>query len=267
MNEKPTLSKITIYPIKSLDGMSLEKAIISEGGCLLHDREFSITDGIGNFIIGKTNPLVHNLRSKVDFDQKSVSFRTQGNLNWDQFHLLSDKKKIEAYLSDYFGLNTILQQNKTGRFLDVPDTSGMTILSTSSLETVSKWYSFDDLEETRMRFRATLEIAGVSAFWEDQLFSKEGRCVEFKIGDATVLGISPRARCVVPSRNPKTGDVTKAFPKIFAKERAASLPDWSEMEAYSHYYHLSVDCLIPETEIGKTIQIGDLIRIIGERVF
>ena len=50
----PVLSRITIYPIKSLDGHSLQKAIISDGGCLLHDREYAISDAEGNLLIGKS---------------------------------------------------------------------------------------------------------------------------------------------------------------------------------------------------------------------
>ena len=34
MKPNAVLSRITIYPIKSLDGMDLKKAIISDGACL-----------------------------------------------------------------------------------------------------------------------------------------------------------------------------------------------------------------------------------------
>ena len=67
---RPILQKITIYPIKSLSGQSLQEAVISEGGCLLHDREFTIIDGNGDYVNGKSNPLVHRLHSSVDFDKK-----------------------------------------------------------------------------------------------------------------------------------------------------------------------------------------------------
>ena len=93
----------------------------------------------------------------------------------------------------------------------------MTVLSTASLQSISDWFDGMPLEETRKRFRATIEIEGVQAFWEDHLFSTEGRGVEFKIGDVTVFGMSPRARCVVPTRNPNTGEVIHAFPKTFAR--------------------------------------------------
>jgi uncharacterized protein YcbX len=213
MKIEPVLSRITIYPIKSLDGVDLKRAIISEGGCLLHDREYAMSDEGGNFINGKSNSLVHSLRSKIDFESETISFRQNADTDWKHFHLQKEKSAIESFLTEYFGIKTLLLRNKTGRFMDIPDISGITILSTASLQEVSTWFSFMNLDETRKRFRATLEIEGVPAFWEDHLFSKEGRGIEFKVGDVTLFGMSPRAS-VLSQRNPETGEVTHAFPKI-----------------------------------------------------
>ena len=267
MKIEPILSRITIYPVKSLDGISLQKAMVTKGGCLLHDREYAISDKEGNFIIGKTNTLVHTLRSTIDFDNDTISFRQQHETVWIQFHLQKEKLAIESYLSDYFEVPILFQKNSNGRFMDIPDISGFTVLSTSSLQSVSEWYNNINLNETRKRFRATIEIEGVPAFWEDHLFSKEGRGIEFKIGDVTMFGMSPRARCVVPTRNPETGEVTHAFPKSFARHRAASLPEWSTLNEYGHHYFLTVNCYIPATEIGKFIKVGDKLLIIGEKIF
>lgn len=267
MQVEPVLSRITIYPIKSLDGIVLHKAMITEGGCLLHDREYAISDEVGNFISGKTNPLVHSLRSAIDFESETISFRQNDETIWNQFHLKKEHLGIKSFLSNYFGIPILFNQNATGRFMDIPDISGVTILSTSSLQIVADWYNNMDLEETRKRFRATLEIEGVPAFWEDHLFSKEGKQIEFTVGEVTMFGMSPRARCIVPTRNPKTGEVIHGFPKTFAKQRAASLPEWSKLQEYGHYYHLTVDCYIPASEIGKWIKEGDSIKIIGEKVF
>jgi len=142
----------------------------------------------------------------------------------------------------------------------------VTILSTSSLQSVSQWYGLD-LEETRKRFRATVEIEGVPAFWEDHLFSKEDRWIEFKIGEVTMLGISPRARCVVPARDSQNGNVTPAFTSTFVRHCAANLPEWSTLNDYRHHYYLTVNCFIPATEIGKIIGVGDEVTIIGEKRF
>ena len=267
MKIEPTVSRITIYPVKSLDGISLQKAMITEGGCLLHDREYAITDELGNFIIGKTNPLVHNLRSTIDFETEIISFRKQNETSWNKFHLQKEKAAIEYYLADHFGTRVRFNKNSTGRFMDIPDDSGATVLSTSSLQSVSEWFNNLTLEETRKRFRATIEIEGVPSFWEDHLFSSEGNRIEFTIGDVTMFGVSPRARCIVPTRNPETGEVIHAFPKLFAKRRAASQPEWSTLNEYGHHYFLSVDCHIPATEIGKFIATGDKLTIIGEKKF
>ncbi|CAN5580869.1 MOSC domain-containing protein [soil metagenome] len=263
----PILKRITIYPIKSLDGVSLQKAMITDGGCLLHDREYAMSDEEGNFIIGKSNPLVHSLRSAIDFETEVVSFRHQDETTWNQFHIQNEKSAIHNYLSDFFGTSVIFHQNKTGRFLDIPDISGLTVLSTASLKAISKWFGRMTLDETRKRFRATIEIEGVQAFWEDHLFSTEGKGIEFKIGDVTVLGMSPRERCVVPTRNPENGAVIHAFPKTFTQKRAASLPEFSALKEYRHHYYLTVNCYLPPTEIGKWINVGDEVKIIGEKVF
>jgi uncharacterized protein len=266
MKKEPIVSRITIYPVKSLDGMELNKSVISEGGCLLHDREYAISDEKGNFIIGKSNALVHTLRSAVDFENETISFRAINETGWTVFHLQKEKLLIQSYLSDYFGEKTQLHQNKTGRFLDIPDISGVTVLSTASLQEISGWFDNMSLSEARKRFRATIEIEGVPAFWEDHLFIKEGSGIEFKVGDVTMYGMSPRARCVVPTRNPETGDVIHAFPKSFARRRASTLPPWSTLEEFGHHYHLTVNCYIPATEIGKTIETGNEVKIIGKKI-
>jgi uncharacterized protein YcbX len=267
MKDKPILSRITIYPVKSLDCVTLQKSEISQGGCLLHDREYAMIDEDGNFINGKTNPLVHTLRSMFDFENESISFCRLEETIWTQFHLQNERSAIEAYLTDYFRKKTMLLQNKEGRFMDIPDISGVTTITTSSLIEIGTWFNNMDLDETRKRFRVTIELEGVPAFWEDHLFSKEGKGIEFRVGDVTMFGMSPRARCVVPTRNPETGEVIHGFPKLFARHRASTLPEWSNLKEYGHYYYLTVNCFIPPSEIGKTIESGNEIIFIGEKTF
>jgi uncharacterized protein len=261
---EPILSRITIYPVKSLDGVSLQKAVISEGGCLLHDREYVISDEAGNFINGKKNPLVHALRTSIDLENETISFQHPNQTSAISFHLQEEKIAIQDFLSTYFRKKVLLHQNKTGRFLDIPDRSGATILSTASLQEVANWFGNMPLEETRKRFRATLEIESVPAFWEDQLFASIGKGIELKIGDVTMIGMSPRARCIVPTRHPENGAVIQAFQKSFSHQRSNKLPEWSALGQYDHYYHLSVDCFIPATEIGKTFEVGYGLTIIKE---
>ena len=265
MEINPTVSRITIYPVKSLDGASLKKAQIGNGGCLQHDREYAIQGVNNKFINGKSNPLTHLLRSKVDFENETISFRHESETGWNLFHLQNEKIAIDNYLSHFFNTEATLLKNTEGRFMDIPDIAGMTVLSTASLETVGGWFDGMDLEETRKRFRGTIEIGDVPAFWEDKLFLEEGIAIEFKIGNVIVMGISPRARCIVPTRHPENGEVIHGFQKSFAKQRAVNLPHWSTLEDYGHSYYLTVNCYIPPTEVGKWIAVGDEIKITGKK--
>lgn len=266
MEFKPTVSRITIYPVKSLDGIALQKAQVVKGGCLNHDREFAIMDSDFNFINGKSNILVHSLRSLVDLENDIISFRHEDETTWNNYDLQKERPAIDAYLSGFFGMPAALYQNKEGRFLDIPDISGITVLSSASIETVAGWFENMDLEETRKRFRATIELTGVPAFWEDHLFIEEGTAIAFKLGDVNVLGIKPRARCIVPTRHSETGEMIHGFQKSFAQHRAATLPQWSTLEEFGHAYFLSVDCYLPSTETGKWISIGDELKIIGKKI-
>jgi uncharacterized protein len=259
----PTINRITIYPVKSLDGISLQKAQVGKGG-LLHDRQYAILNSNNRFINGKSNALVHSLRSKVDLGNDIISLKHEQDMTWNDFHLHNERSSINEYLSAFFNEPATLVQNDEGRFMDIPDIAALTVLSTESLEAVSAWFNDMDMEETRKRFRATIEISGVTAFWEDRLFLEEGVAIEFRAGDVTILGISPRARCVVPTRHPETGEVIHAFQKTFAVNRAENIPQWSTLKNYNHTYYLTVNCYIPPSETGKFISVGDEIQIIGK---
>ena len=265
MEIKPVIKRITIYPIKSLDGISLSKAKVVDGGCLEHDREYAIVDDNGKFVNCKSNVLVHMLRSDINFEDEVIFFRHELEPTWNQFHLQNDETAINKFLSSFFKMKVSLHKSPEGKFLDIPVKSGVTALSTASLETVAGWFKNIKLEEARKRFRATLEISGVPAFWEDRLFYQKGIAVEFKIGEVLLYGLSPRARCVVPSRHPKNGETIHAFQKSFALQRAANLPNWSPLNNYNHAYYLSVDCYLPKTEFGKRINTGYEITITGKR--
>lgn len=262
---KPVVNRITIYPVKSLDGISIQKSQIGGGGSLEHDREYAMMDNHGKFVNGKSNARVHTLRSEIDFENEVISLRHESDTAWSHFHLQKDKTALDEFLSSFFHMPVALYRNTRGEFMDKPVKSGVTVLSTASLNTVGSWFSNMDIEEARKRFRATIELNAVPAFWEDELFLEPGTGIEFTIGDVTLMGISPRARCVVPSRHPETGEVIELFQKSFAQQRKTNLPTWSTLDEYSHTYYLSVDCYIPPSQFGKWISVGDAVKITGKK--
>ena len=265
MEINPVVDRITIYPVKSLDGILVQKAQIGNGGSLIHDREYAIIDSNGKYVNGKSNERVHLLRSAIDFESEVISLRHESETAWNYFHLQKDKAALDEFLSAFFEMQVMLHKNTMGEFLDIPVQSGVTVLSTASLKAVGCWFNNMDMEETRKRFRATIELTAVPAFWEDKLFLEEGKAIEFKIGDIILQGISPRARCIVPTRHPETGEAIHGFQKTFAKQRTANLPPWSTLDDYNHGYYLSVDCYIPPSEFRKWIAVGDEVLITGNQ--
>ena len=107
----PYLSRIFVYPIKSLDGVALTKAKVLKSGALEHDRELAIFDESGQFLNGKRNPKFHLLRTTFDFNSGTVCLQAQGSEQIQVFHIDEERTGLEAWLSDYFGLQVQLQQN------------------------------------------------------------------------------------------------------------------------------------------------------------
>jgi len=136
--------------------------------------------------------------------------------------------------------------------------NGPTIVSTATLQAVSELFDGMDVDETRQRFRTTLEIDGVPAFWEDQLFGEEERsAVRFRIGEVNFEGSNPCARCPVPPRNPRTGEITPGFQKRLSDFRRANLPAWTPESRFDHYYRLATNTRVAATEFGRVLRVGD----------
>ncbi len=261
---KPVVSKIFIYPVKSFDAVELNEVTIGKR-CLLHDREFAVFNQEGKYVNGKRTPRINELRSLFDMNDYTVIFRVQGESLSEKFNLLNDKAQIENYLSDFFGYKVFLSRNDEGKFLDIPGDSGITISSESSLKALADYFPEINIEQMRLRFRANIEFSGTEPFWEDRLFSEPGSIIEFNINEVNLVGFSPRARCIVPTRDPLTGITYPRFTKLFSEVRKKTLPEWSKLNEYDHFYYLNVDVLIPDSESGKTIRTGDGINIKGRK--
>ena len=251
------VAKIIIYPIKSLDGIACDRAAIISPGTLAFDRRWAILDEKGKYVNGKRNPKVHQLRCQFDLATETVTFSDQGETTSLSFHLTTEIDAINRWLSDYFQKPVFLQEKAEGGFPDDTDAYGPTIISTATLETVASWLPGLTLENARSRFRANIEINNVPPFWEDQLFSETGDPINFTIGSVKIQGINPCQRCVVPTRDPNTGEAYPKFQRTFTTQRQNTLPAWTHSNRFNHYYRLSVNTRILLSETGKGINIGD----------
>jgi hypothetical protein len=258
---EPYLTAISIFPVKSLDGVALAEVSVLESGALQHDREYALFDRQGRFVNGKRNAKVHLLRSQFDPQCQHLSLQVQGTNHSVTFHLDKERPELEAWLSGYFGLPVKLKQDKLTGFPDDTKASGPTVISTGTITEVASWFPGVSVEEMRNRFRANLEIDGVPPFWEDRLFTQAGDSLKFQIGEVVFAGINPCARCIVPTRDSKTAVATENFQKIFTAKRREKLPNWTTPERFNHFYRLSVNTQVSSSEVGKVLRIGDPISI------
>jgi uncharacterized protein YcbX len=169
MTQVPYLTAISIYPVKSLDGIALTQATILASGALQHDREFALFDKQGRFVNGKRNSKVHLLRSAFDAQFKRLSLQIQGTDRRAIFHVDLERTALEAWLSDYFDFPVKFVQNTITGFPDDTNALGPTVvISTGTIEEIASWFPELSVDEMRLRLRANLEIGGVLPFWEDQ---------------------------------------------------------------------------------------------------
>ncbi len=260
MND-PYISRIRIYPVKSLDAMELKEAEIGIHS-LKNDRVFAMMAADGHYINGKRTERVNQLKAEYDLDKGLIHLTPRSGHTTTSFKLEVNNKELNNYLENFFETKLSLIESKKGELLDKPKVSSVTVVSQSSLQSLQNDFKEYSLEDIRLRFRSSIEIEGVDAYWEENLFKEPGTGVRFTIGDVEMIGISPRLRCNVPPRNPLTGETDNSFVKRMMTSRSNSLLENSNLPLYGNTYHLAVNAYIPESETGKVIKVGDPIRIL-----
>lgn len=273
----PYLSRIVIYPLKALDPWTVTEATIAPGGALAYDRRWAIVDErdypdrvaqgrAKPWVNGKREVKIHRLRSRFEPSQ-GPNQPDRVTLGWDSldrgetFELVPGRSALTNWLSQGLGYAVSLQENPDQGYPDDPVSPGPTLISEASLETMSQWFPGQTIEQIRGRFRVNLEISGVPAFWEDQLFGEEGTVKPFQLGTVQVLGVNPCKRCVVPTRDPETGEVWPKFQQQFNEQRRSTLPPWTVADLFQNPYRLSLNTRIPATEAGKVLRVGDRLSL------
>jgi uncharacterized protein len=180
---------------------------------------------------------------------------------------------------------SIARSNPIIGFPDDTASPGPTIISTATLTEIASWYPHLSTAEIRRRLRTNIEIAGVPAFWEDQLFTNNPQdfsiafgatcghvwsevasdpCVAGRgaIGAVAFQGINPCQRCVVPTRNAISGLIDPGFQKTFSEQRAVTLPAEIDRSRFNHFYRVAVNTRIPASSGERLIYIGDSIQFL-----
>lgn len=277
----PRLARIDLHPIKSLDPVALHESRIGPSGGLEHDRAWSLFSADGRTMNGKRTAAIHRIRSSFAPDFSSVSLGVPGGrcmisaaipgaapsmsvieIPPATFAFPRGHDAAAAWFSEYFQQDIVVRYSPDG-YPDDTEANGPTIVSTASLEAVSEWFPEIPLAEARRRFRTSLELDGVPAFWEDRLFGEnKGTIVRFRIGEVEFEGSNPCKRCPVPPRNPVTGEDLIGFQQRFMAQRQANLPAWSSAGRFDHYYRFTTNTRVAVAEAGKTLRVGDALRFL-----
>jgi uncharacterized protein YcbX len=259
-NTNPHLVRIQVHPIKSLDPVEVQTATIGDAGSLQFDRAWAVHTLDGRLVNARRVPAIHLVRAVYGPNFASVTLSAVGNrrnLEPGRFAFPTDTEPAAAWFSKFLEQSVMVRHDPNG----IPDdliANGPTIISTASLVAVCSWFPGLTIAEARLRFRSTLEVDGVPAFWEDQLFGPEIRSVvRFRIGEVAFEGSYPCIRCPIPARNPRTGAETMGFQKRFAQLRRMQLPVWSHSERFEHFYCLATNTRIASIESGKHLSVGD----------
>lgn len=257
---QPRLANIRLHPIKALDPVPVKEARIGPAGGLEFDRIWALYTADGEWVNGKRTAAIHLIRAAYAPDLSSVTLSVPGDrrgISSKTFEFPGGSADAAQWFSAYFE-QPITVRHSPGGFPDDTVANGPTIISTASLDAVARWFPGLTSSDMRLRFRTTLEIDGVPAFWEDQLFGEEkGSLVRFRIGEAEFEGSNPCARCPVPPRNPQTGAEVPGFQKRFTELRRATLPSWSPQERFDHFYRMATNTRVALTETGKLLRLDD----------
>jgi uncharacterized protein YcbX len=256
---EPILGRILIYPIKSLDGVSVKEARMTRGGILEFDRIHAIVDEAGAYVNAKRMGRVQLLRTEYAPDFQEILIGETGSATRQRFSL-SDAASLNRWLSDFFGFTVSLVSETQGGFPDDRTAFGPTITSVASLREVTEWFPGVPIDSVRRRFRSNLELEGDVPFWEDRLFGQPNELKPFRIGEVNFLAHNPCQRCVVPTRDPDRTDPIPNFQKTFMGRRKETLPPWAVAERFNHFYRFAINTSVLATETGKLLRVGDPIQ-------
>lgn len=255
------VARLTLYPVKSLDGQRVETATVLPSGALDHDRVYALHDADGRILNAKRQPALQRLRTRVDLAAGILSLGEAGERTFD---LASERDAFEAEIGAAVGTPVHLRDNRVTGFPDDLASPGPTVVSTATLMEVAGWFALT-LDDMRARLRANVEVDGVPPFWEDRLFGgREDETVAFRAGPVALLGVNPCLRCAVPTRDPRTGAPDPDFAARFTERREHTLPDWAPRGRFRPFYRVAVNTRRDRASARDraALRVGDAVSLV-----
>jgi hypothetical protein len=251
--ERAKVESLHVFPVKGLEGVEIAEAEVLEGGTLARDRGFAVFDSDGEVVNGKRTPLVHRLGLRLEDGEPVVSFPDGNEVNVED-----DPERAECLFDDFFGVDAKVRRDGSLGYVDRRE-MGPSVVSTATLREFASWFDIS-VESARRRLRANVEVSGVPAFWEDRFVGEDAP--SFEVGGVRFDGVTPCGRCVVPSRDPDTGEEIEGFRETFIERRRETFPEWADEDAFDHLYTLMIIARVSEEERGGKVSVGDRVRMV-----
>ena len=261
------VENLWVYPVKGFDRTAVDEVDITDAGTFRHDRAYALVDPdadperdefdtVGETFNAKEIDDTHAVASAFDPATDELTLRTDDATH--TFDLTTERDAASAWFSDFAGEQVALRHREPPGFVDRADL-GPSVISTGTLEEVASWFDEMTVAGARRRLRPNVEIGGVPPFWEDRFLGDDPG--GFTVGDTRFEGARACARCVVPSRDPDTGEPIERFRQRFAERREATLPAWAPTDAFDHYFTVMLITRVPSTSYGDTVAVDDPVRV------
>ena len=233
------ISGLFIYPIKSLGGIEVESALLTDRG-FQYDRRWMLIDSAGRFLTQREHPVMALLQVALEQDGLKVyhkknaavsiriPFEQQGEETtvtvWDDTMPASlVGSEFDNWFSQQLGMNCrlVFMPDYSRREVDpdyarnkeltsFSDAYPLLLIGQASLEDLNS-----RLEDPvpMNRFRPNIVIEGWEPYEEDSIR-------EFNIGDIQFEAVKPCARCVLTTINQDTAEQGKDPLKTLAAYRS-----------------------------------------------
>ena len=221
------ISQLFIYPIKSLRGISLTSAIVTDRG-LQNDRRWMIVDDKNKFLTLREFPKMTLLKVGLLPDGIKVESLEQPGTNLEIpfqpdtdslesvtiWNATVEAKRVGKYADDWFSemlgvkcklvfmpensmrpVDTTSGYAPEGKFTSFADAYPFMMLGEASMQDLN---SRMEIPLTINRFRPNIVFSGGFPFQEDEIEN-------FKINDISFAGLENCTRCMIPNIDPEKG--------------------------------------------------------------
>jgi uncharacterized protein YcbX len=241
------ISRLFIYPVKSLGGISVTSALLTDRG-FQYDRRWMLVNEQNLFMTQREYPQMARLQTNIT--EEGISIFHMDNIHeritvpfwpssetrltvkvWNDYcEAIFVDRQIDEWLSRKLDVSCrlVYMPDDSRRKVDpryAVDDSNITNLSDGYPLMVLSQSSLDDLNSrleapvSMNRFRPNIVLAGANHYEEDEM-------AEFMIRGVRFYGVKLCARCTIPTINPDTLAKSKEPLKTLASYRQKGNNIW-----------------------------------------